>query len=47
VTEKFLEQNRVKKAPHPLDSPDLIPSDFSFFGYVRQLLGGGEFPDER
>jgi hypothetical protein len=41
----FLEQNGMKNAPHPLCWPDLAPSDFYLFGYVKQLLAGQEFPD--
>jgi histone-lysine N-methyltransferase SETMAR len=35
----------MKRAPHPAYSPDLAPSDFYLFGYVKQLLAGQEFPD--
>lgn len=45
VTQQFLEHNAMKRAPHPAYSPDLAPSDFYLFGYVKQLLAGQEFPD--
>jgi hypothetical protein len=37
----------MKRAPHPAYSPDLAPSDFYLFGYVRQLLAGEGFPDRK
>jgi hypothetical protein len=45
MTEEFLEHNAIKRAPHPAYSPDLAPSDFSLFDYVKQLLAGQEFLD--
>jgi histone-lysine N-methyltransferase SETMAR len=45
MTQQFLEQNAMEKAPPPAYSPDLAPSDFHLFGYIRQLLVGHEFPD--
>jgi hypothetical protein len=41
----FLEQNEIKKSLHPPHSPDLTPSDFYFFGHVKQLFTGHKFPD--
>jgi hypothetical protein len=38
MMKQFLEQNSMKKAFHPPNSPDLASSDFSLFGYVEQLL---------
>jgi hypothetical protein len=35
----------MKRAPHAAYLPDLPPSDFYLFGYVRQFLVGQEFPD--
>jgi hypothetical protein len=40
-----MEQNSMQRAPHPAYSPDLAPSDFYLFGYVKHLLSGCEFPD--
>jgi transposase len=34
VTE-YMDQNSLKRAPHPPYSPDLASLDFSLFGYVR------------
>jgi hypothetical protein len=30
---------------HPLYSPDLAPSDFYLFGYVKRCLAGRSFED--
>jgi hypothetical protein len=46
MTQQFLEQNAIKRALHPAYSSDLAPLDFDLFGYVKQLLGGQEFPDK-
>jgi hypothetical protein len=35
VTQQFLEQNAMKRAPHPVYSPDLASSDFYLFGDVN------------
>jgi hypothetical protein len=35
----------MKSAPHPLYSPDLAPSDFYLFGYVKRCLAGFSFED--
>jgi histone-lysine N-methyltransferase SETMAR len=45
IMEQLLKQNRMKRAPHPVYSPNLAPSDFYLFGHVKQLLAGHEFPD--
>jgi hypothetical protein len=45
MTQQFLEQNAMKRAPYPASSPDLAPLDFSLFVHVKQLLAGQEFPD--
>jgi hypothetical protein len=45
MAQQFLEHNAMKRAPHLAYSPDLPPSDFNLFGYVKQLLAGQEFPD--
>jgi hypothetical protein len=46
MTSQFMEQNSMKRAPHPADSPDLAPSDFLPLGYVKQLLSGCQFADQ-
>jgi hypothetical protein len=45
MTEQFLEQNGMKRAPHPAYSPDRAPPALDRFGNVKQLLAGQEFPD--
>jgi hypothetical protein len=35
----------MRRAPHPSYSPDLVPSNFYLFGYIKQLLSGCEFAD--
>jgi hypothetical protein len=41
-----MEQNSMQRKPHPAYSPDLVPSDFYLFGYVKQLLSGCQFADQ-
>jgi hypothetical protein len=31
--------NQMKRAPHPPYSPDLVPLDFSLFGYEKKADG--------
>jgi histone-lysine N-methyltransferase SETMAR len=40
----FWEENGLRRAPHPRYSPDLAPSDFLLFGYVKEHLKGMVFP---
>jgi hypothetical protein len=40
VSIHFLALNEMKKARHPPHSPDLAPSDFFLFGYVKRNLIG-------
>jgi hypothetical protein len=40
-----MQQNAMRRAPHPPYSPDLAPSDFYLFGYIKQLLLRCEFTD--
>jgi hypothetical protein len=44
----YIGLNRVKQTPHPPYSPDLAPSNFSFFGYIKRKLMGdrAETPSE-
>jgi histone-lysine N-methyltransferase SETMAR len=46
MTSQFMEQNLMQRAPHPAYSPDLAPSNFYLFGYVKQLLSGCQFADQ-
>jgi hypothetical protein len=38
-----MEEHGLGTAPYPAYSPDLAPSDFFLFGYVRRALQGSEF----
>jgi transposase len=40
----FCEENGLRLAPHSPYSPDLSPSDFFLFGYVKERLKGIVFP---
>jgi transposase len=48
VSTDFIALNRMKHAPHPPYSPDLAPSDFFLFVYVKRKLMGyhAESPSE-
>jgi hypothetical protein len=35
----------MKSRPHLPDSPDLVPSDFYLFGYVKRCLASLSFED--
>lgn len=39
----FLKENGLENAPHPACSPDLVPSDFYLFGYLKHKMIGQEF----
>jgi transposase len=39
----FVSQNGVRVAPHPPYSPDIAPSDFFLFGYLKHELRGSCF----
>jgi histone-lysine N-methyltransferase SETMAR len=43
---KLCRENHLEMAPHLPYSPDLIPSDFFLFGYVKHVLDETEFPSE-
>jgi hypothetical protein len=40
-----MQQNAMRRVPHPPYSLDLAPSDFYLFDYIKQLLLGCEFTD--
>jgi hypothetical protein len=40
-----MQQNAMRRVPHPPYSPDLASSDFCLFDYIKQLLLGCEFTD--
>jgi histone-lysine N-methyltransferase SETMAR len=43
LSTQYFNENRMKSAPHPPYSPDLAPSDFYLFGYVKRCLVGLSF----
>jgi hypothetical protein len=43
-TQSFKE-NRMKSEQYPPYSPDIVPSDFYFFGYVKRCFVGFSFED--
>lgn len=43
MTIRYFETHGMKKVPHPAFSPDLAPSDFFLFGYVKLKLEGQSF----
>jgi hypothetical protein len=45
LSTQYFNENRMKSAPHPPCSPDLMPSDFSLFGHVKRCLAGLSFQD--
>jgi hypothetical protein len=45
LSTQYFNGNRMKSAPHPPYSPDLTPSDFYLFGYVKRCLAGPSFED--
>jgi hypothetical protein len=40
MSRDYIGFNRLKQEPHPPYSPDLAPSDFFHFGYVKGKLMG-------
>jgi histone-lysine N-methyltransferase SETMAR len=40
----FSEENGLRLAPHLPYSPDLVPSEFFLFGYIKERLKGMVFP---
>jgi histone-lysine N-methyltransferase SETMAR len=40
LTNCFIEENGLKRIPHPPYSPDIAPTDFYLFGYVKEKLAG-------
>jgi histone-lysine N-methyltransferase SETMAR len=45
LSAQYFAENRMKSAPHRPYSPDLAPSDFYLFGYVKRCLAGISFED--
>ena len=44
-TQKEIEKSDFKRTPHPAYSPDIAPSDFFLFGYVKGQLTGHSFKE--
>jgi histone-lysine N-methyltransferase SETMAR len=44
-TRDFIEAYGTEQAPHPPYSPDLAPSDFCLFGYLKDKFQGQHFED--
>jgi histone-lysine N-methyltransferase SETMAR len=42
---QYFKENRIKSAPYPPYSPDLAPSNFYLFGYVKICLACFSFED--
>jgi transposase len=40
---QYMEEHGPRTAPYPPYSPDLAPSDFFLFGYIKRALQGSEF----
>jgi hypothetical protein len=45
LSTQHFNENRMKSAPHPPHSPDLTPSDFDLFEYVKRCLADFSFED--
>jgi hypothetical protein len=45
LSTQYFNKNRMKSAPHPPHSPDLAPSAFYLFGYVKRCLACLSFED--
>jgi hypothetical protein len=48
MSRDYISLNGMKQSPHPPYSPDLVPSDFFLFGYVKGKPMGyrAEIPSE-
>jgi hypothetical protein len=45
VVADFCEENEITVAPHPRYSPDLAPSDFYLFGFLKDRLKGSVYDE--
>jgi hypothetical protein len=45
LSTQYFNEDRMNSAPHPPCSPDLAPSDFYLFGYVKKCFAGLSFED--
>ena len=46
LIDKKFEENGIIRLPHPPYSPDLAPSDFFLFGYLKKKLEGQNFDND-
>ena len=46
LTQNAIKDSEFKRAPHPAYSPDLAPSDFFLFGFIKEQLRGQSFKTE-
>jgi hypothetical protein len=37
-SQECIQASKAKRLPHPVSSPDLAPSDFFIFGYLKEKL---------
>jgi histone-lysine N-methyltransferase SETMAR len=44
ASENYFAEKAIIRIPHPPYSPDLIPSDFWLFRYMKAALAGQQFP---
>lgn len=47
LVDEYLDQLGMRRLVHPPYSPDLAPSDFYLFGYLKMALEGCFFKNER
>lgn len=47
LIDDYLKKKKITKLPHPPYSPDLAPSDFFLFGYLKMKLEGWTFKTEK
>jgi histone-lysine N-methyltransferase SETMAR len=45
LSAQYFNENRMKSVSHPSYSPDLAPSGFYLFGYLKRCLAGLSFED--
>jgi histone-lysine N-methyltransferase SETMAR len=43
ISDNIVTENKIVLVPHPPSSPDLAPSDFWLFGYMKASLAGKSF----
>jgi hypothetical protein len=47
IADVYFESHSLWRADHPQYSPDLAPSDFSLFEFIKGRLKGTDVPDGR